>query len=242
LRATSYFAVNCSFRPMLDPTNSDSARRSPHAGATRHRFVAAALRWITVAALALLAIQIGCSEPDSGTHSPGIGHQLPQLRLEPLTGDSKPIDLKDLTGHVVLLDFWGTWCPPCQDEFPHIAAIAAKYRDRSDFLCLPVSCDGEAEKHDELRNETGAFLQSYKLDLATYWDPGSYSRLGIDMVAEFSAYPTTIVLDRHGVIRGFWIGYSRGDEREIEKCVIQWLDKPDSPADRHQDDSAKSAK
>jgi hypothetical protein len=77
------------------------------------------------------------------------------------------------------------------------------------------------------------------------------------MAAGFSGYPTTIVLDRHGIIRGLWVGYRRGDERQIEKCVAEQLHKPELPpghaqgghpqdshqSDRpHQDDSTHSAK
>jgi thiol-disulfide isomerase/thioredoxin len=185
--------------------------------------------------LTLLSALSGCGDNYSGTSGPGIGQPIPQLSLKPLTGDSKPIELSSLAGRVVLIDFWGTWCPPCAEELPHVAAIAAKYDGRADFLCLPVSCGGGAEKHDDLRDETIAFLQGYKLDLATYWDPGTYTRFGVEMAAGFSGYPTTIVLDRHGIIRGLWVGYRRGDERQIERCVAEQLDKPEPPAGRAQD-------
>ena len=38
-----------------------------------------------------------------------------------------PIMLSDYKGKVVVLDFWATWCGPCQAALPHIAAIAKKY-------------------------------------------------------------------------------------------------------------------
>ena len=53
--------------------------------------------------------------------APGIGVPLAELRLQPLSGDGPPVSLADLRGSVVLLNFWGTWCPPCLRELPHIA-------------------------------------------------------------------------------------------------------------------------
>lgn len=194
-----------------------------------HRFGWAAWRFSVLAALALVCFHSGCVERQPTGGGLGIGQPLAQLSLKPLTGDARPVELSDLKGKVVLLDFWGTWCPPCIEEFPHIAFIAAKYKHRRDFVCLPVSCGGDSEKYDELRSGTVEFLQSYKLDLPTYWDPGEYSRAGVAMAAEFTGYPTTLVLDRQGIIRGFFVGYARGEEREIEKCVADQLDKAEPP-------------
>src|SRR5690606_35485261 len=46
--------------------------------------------------------------------------------------DGEPIDLKEelAKNKVVMLDFWATWCPPCIEEIPVLAAVARDYRDR----------------------------------------------------------------------------------------------------------------
>jgi thiol-disulfide isomerase/thioredoxin len=183
-------------------------------------FVAAA-----VAVALIFEMSSSSEDPDSGTHHPAVGHRLPHLDLKPLTGNDKPVALGDLEGHVTLIDFWGTWCPPCVEEFPHIAALAAKYGDRPEFQVLAVSCGGREEDFAEIAQQTEAFLQSYKIDLPTYKDPGGYSRQGIDLVAGFKGYPTTLVLDRQGIIRGLWFGYRRGYEQQIEKLVAELLAK-----------------
>ena len=108
-----------------------------------------------------------------GIHGPAVGRRLPRLVLLPLTGDGKPVSLADLDGRVTLIDFWGTWCPPCAEELPRIATLAAKFATRSDFRVLAVSCgDGGAENFREIKEATETFLQAYKLDLPTYQDPG----------------------------------------------------------------------
>lgn len=184
-----------------------------------------AVAWLIFCAAALafaIVYEIGGNR-DSGNGHAAVGKRLPQLELKPLTGGSSPISLADLEGRVTLLDFWGTWCPPCVEEVPHLAVIAEKFRSRPEFLLLPVSCGGR-EDFAELAANTEAFLTSRQLTMPTYFDPGAYSRHGVDMIAGFQGYPTTIVLDRHGVIRGFWFGYYRGDERQIEKLVADLLE------------------
>ena len=42
----------------------------------------------------------------------------------------KTVNLDDLKGNVVLVDFWGTWCPPCRKELPHFQQLLAKHRDQ----------------------------------------------------------------------------------------------------------------
>ena len=186
---------------------------------------------LAVAVLISIQVWIGAHPPAANPEAdqPGVGRKLPQLRLLPLTGDGRPVEMADLAGRVVLIDFWGTWCPPCRAEFPHIAALGVRFRGQADFMLLPVSCGDagpKSESIDALRPATEEFLAEHKLDLPTYADAGGYTRLGIDKVASFEAYPTTIVLDRQGVIRGFWVGYEPGVERKIERLIGELLAKP----------------
>ena len=220
---------------MDQPAFSDDPPSDDRSGdGSNRQSVAWILAFFAVAVLALLAIQFFAPSRDLGTDRTAVGHPLPDLRLEPLTGDGQPVRLGDLAGKVVLLDFWGTWCPPCRAEFPHIVAIADKYRDRSDFELLAVSCgSGGDDTSQSLRPATEAFLQDRKLDVATYFDPQGYTRREVDKIAGFEGYPTTLVLDRSGVIRGMWVGYEPGTERRIGELVAKLLAetpaKKDSP-------------
>jgi thiol-disulfide isomerase/thioredoxin len=190
--------------------------------------VAWILAFCAAAVVALLVLQYMAPAHDRGNDQAGdqsgVGHRLPDLQLEPLTGDGHPVRLNDLAGKVVLLDFWGTWCPPCRAEFPHIAALGDEYRDRPDFQLLAVSCGGESgEDPQSLRTATQEFLDDRKLDMATYSDPGGFTRREVDKVAGFEGYPSTLVLDRQGVIRGMWVGYEPGTERKIGELIQKLL-------------------
>jgi thiol-disulfide isomerase/thioredoxin len=212
-----------------NPDSVPSDRPKPETSHKRGNLAAWLVFFAAAIAVGIVFEMSGGEE--MGVRHPAVGHRLPHLELKPLTGNGKAVTLADLDGKVTLIDYWGTWCPPCAEEFPHIATLAAKYRDRPDFSVLAVSCGGRsAERFDEIAVETEAFLQSFKIDMPTYKDPGGFSRRGVDMVAGFAGYPTTIVLDRQGVIRGMWVGYRQGYERQIEKLVGELLETPATPA------------
>ncbi len=76
-----------------------------------------------------------------------------------------------------------------------------------DFRFLAVSCDDDASENvGQLRSDTAALLGKLDLDLPTYTDPNGRTRKAFDDVGRFEGYPTTIVLDRTGTIRGVHVG------------------------------------
>ncbi|MEZ6071772.1 MAG: TlpA disulfide reductase family protein [Pirellulales bacterium] len=73
---------------------------------------------------------------------PAVGSKLVGLHVVPLTGEGDDVYLSSLEGDVTMLNFWGTWCPPCRQEFPHVAALYDHFADRDDFRLLAVSYPG----------------------------------------------------------------------------------------------------
>ena len=210
---------------MTSAADSNSPDPPPAAG-DRHRssLLAGLVFLVAAIVVGMMFLNLG-GEGDTGTGDPAAGHRLPFLNLQPLTGGGKPVALDDLAGHVTVIDFWGTWCPVCIDELPHLATLAAEYRGRPDFQLLAVSCgiDNRAEDFAKIREQTQSFLHDYKLEMPTYFDPESVTRRKLDMAVGFKGYPTTLVVDRHGMIRGIWSGYQAGDERQIAKLVAELL-------------------
>ncbi len=155
---------------------------------------------------------------------PAVGNRLSILELKPLTGDAAPVTLDDLKGKVVLVDFWGTWCPPCRAELPDIAEVADKFASQPGFRFLPISCgrDG-SEDIEELRGPTEETLQQLGLHLATYCDPAFTTRKAFDKVGRFEGYPTTFVMDRTGVIRYVWVGYYPQVSQQVESGIRELL-------------------
>lgn len=101
--------------------------------------------WISLAGLAavifiyvLLMSNRGAMQ--TGTTGPAIGRSLGYLQFEPLTGGASPVVLADLQGRVTLINFWGTWCPPCIRELPEIVDLSERYAGHNAFRLYAVSC------------------------------------------------------------------------------------------------------
>lgn len=176
--------------------------------------------------------------PNPEIHS-GVGEKLPFLDLRPLTGDPPPISLPDLENHVTLLNFWGTWCPPCRNELPHMAELRQRYAGREAFRLLAVSCPaaGQADDVQSLQENTASLLKQLKLDMPTYYDPDEATQYALGNLIVFEGYPTTVLLDRRGVIRAVWVGYRSGLETEMERLIGRVLDEENEPAERHHGDT-----
>jgi cytochrome c biogenesis protein CcmG, thiol:disulfide interchange protein DsbE len=161
----------------------------------------------------------------------GIGAKLPALELEPLAAGAPAVSLASLEGKVVLVNFWGTWCPPCRAELPEIAGLYHDLARESDFRLMAVSCGSGAEEKEALRGETQAFLKAQDLDLPVYFDPGRVTRKAFDQVAGLQGYPTTFLLDRQGAVRGIWVGYTPGLGVALRQRIAHLLaEKPGAPA------------
>jgi thiol-disulfide isomerase/thioredoxin len=157
-----------------------------------------------------------------------VGQRLPELRVIALDDASKSIAMEDLNGRVVLVNLWGTWCPPCRVELPHIVELAKKYRDRPDFQLLAITCGQRIpEKIDPLREQTQGFLRQTGLDLPTYLDPDAVTRRAIIALTGRLgglSLPMTFLIDRQGVIRNVWTGFHPSYSEEIDQSIAQLLE------------------
>ncbi|HEX5444840.1 MAG TPA: TlpA disulfide reductase family protein [Pirellulales bacterium] len=187
--------------------------------------------WVTLAVLAAavvvyVSLVTRPSPGPAGVKNPAVGLKLIDLHLTALTGNSQDVSLDDLRGHVTLLNFWGTWCPPCVREFPEIVELHEKFAAAEDFRLYAVSCGQGDENLAQLRAETEDFLQSRATSMPTYADPNSETQRALVhlLSATDMFYPTTLVLDRSGTIRGFWQGYHPAAVREMRQLVAQLLD------------------
>jgi thiol-disulfide isomerase/thioredoxin len=187
--------------------------------------------WIVLALLAgvgacWLALLPATPPQPSGQHA-GIGKELPLLSLRPLTFAGDVISLDDVKGQVVVLNFWGTWCPPCRMELPHVAELAGRYKENSKVRVLAVSCGSggpdSVSSLPDLQMDTTELLKTMRIDLPVYADPDIHTRRAVNDAAGFQGYPTTLVLDPRGVIRGVWTGYAEGDENQVVELVERLL-------------------
>lgn len=203
-------------------------------------------KWVSLSLLVavilvyLVLVNSRSREP-LGTVGPAIGKRLPHLELAGLTGGAKAVSLEELRGKVALVNYWGTWCPPCVRELPEIETLGERFAGRDDFRLLPVSCGQGADENVEvLREETERFLQARESRLATYVDPGASSRRAMNVVLGVPiAYPTTVLIDREGRVRGLWQGYDPRATEEM-KAEIEKLLRAESDAEHQEEPLGKA--
>lgn len=132
----------------------------------------------------------------SGHNPPGIGSSAPDFALPDF--DGKEIKLSDFRGRPVLINFWGTYCPPCVDEMPLIQEYYDRYKDRG-FVVLGVN------ENDPLVTAK-AFVRQLGLSFPILMDKDTVRKAyGV------TAYPTTFFVDESGKVVAIWEGEMNED-------------------------------
>ncbi len=167
------------------------------------------------------------SVPQDGEVHRGVGQAMGPFELIPLVGADAPLTLDDLRGKVVLINFWGTWCGPCMLEFPHLVEMNEHLKTVDGFRFVAISCGqaGPDLETEPLQAATEAYLRRSNFELDVYSDRGAGARLGLMKAAQLPGFgfPTTVLLDREGIIRGLWQGYRPNVEAEMEEAILDLL-------------------
>jgi len=168
-------------------------------------------RILTVLAVGLLwIVGAGAAGFETRAASPA-----PELKAHDLTGASRT--LADYRGKVVLLNFWATWCPPCQREMPSLERLRTRMAGRP----LEIVAISSAETPDEVN----AYLSKMKLGFPVLLDTDSSNTRRWKVFA----LPTTFVLDAEGRVRHVLTGPAEWDEGEALAVVESMLAKPGVP-------------
>jgi len=144
---------------------------------------------------------VSASKPSGSITETGTkkGMAAPDFELLDLNGE--PVRLSGLKGKKVVLNFWATWCPPCQAEMPHMEKISQQHAE--DAVVLGVNMT-----HTE-RNSAAVsqFAESYRLSFPIVLDEKGATA----DTYRVRAYPTTYVIDSDGIIREIYEGAITGD-------------------------------
>ncbi len=121
--------------------------------------------------------------------------------------DGTEVSSAELRGHVVVLDFWATWCPACRREMPELEKLYRRYQGDSRVSFWAVDMQENGETPEKAR----AFMQKagYTLPLAL----GQEERLkGL----ELGGFPSLVIIDTAGRIRLVHTGYDRSEKFQAE--------------------------
>jgi len=150
---------------------------------------------VALAGLATVVI-VGVSllRPETGAPSTPVQRGLPAPAFAGTTLDGEQLDLADLRGRPVIVNFWGPSCLPCRDEFPLLQAKLNEHEAEGLAIIGVLMYDAPGSAR--------AFIDEYGATWPTVDDASGVIRTAYRAVA----WPQTYFIDRDGVLRGIQVG------------------------------------
>jgi thiol-disulfide isomerase/thioredoxin len=141
----------------------------------------------------------GSSTPDGGGVRTvvAIDQRKDPIELSGTTLEGKHLDLATLRGKPVVLNVWGSWCPPCRKEAPELQAAAAELGDKASFVGI--------DTREDAASQGLAYQRRFKITYPSLVDHGDLL-LALRGAASAQSPPVTLVLDTQGRIAARFIG------------------------------------
>ena len=108
----------------------------------------------------------------------------------PALGSNKTISTQDYRGKVVVINVWGSWCPPCRKEAPDLQAASVETKNVAQFVGIT------SKDYDPAPAE--AFVRGFNITYPSIYDPSGKVLLAFSGELPPSAIPTTMIIDRQG--------------------------------------------
>jgi peroxiredoxin len=142
-------------------------------------------------------------------HAVAVSDSAPDFTLKSLEGSN--LRLEEYRGQVVLLNFWASWCGPCRQEMPLLDRLHHRYEDTG-FAVLGVNVEGETAPAQDIVDKTS-------VTFPILIDDGQK----VSQMYNLQAMPSTVVIDRDGVVRYIHLGYKPGDETKYVEVVKELI-------------------
>jgi thiol-disulfide isomerase/thioredoxin len=121
--------------------------------------------------------------------------------------DGTVVNSSDLRGHVVVLDFWATWCPACRREMPELEKLYQRYQGNSKVSFWAVDVQEGGDTQEKVRD----FMQK-----SGYTLPVAFGSQKLCDALSAQGFPSLIIIDASGRIRLVHTGYDRSEQLQEE--------------------------
>ena len=125
-----------------------------------------------------------------------VGDDVPEFVVE--MSDGQKINIKDLKGKIVLINFWATWCPPCQEELKRVQKEIIDRFKGKDFVFLAISREESKEQVKKFRERNG-----YTFPMGLDPERKIYSKFATATI------PRNFIIDKKGKIVEIEVGYTK---------------------------------
>ncbi|MHB8487579.1 MAG: TlpA family protein disulfide reductase [Candidatus Dormibacteria bacterium] len=180
--------------------------RAVDAPVGRHTSSVARLAVLSVATIASascgLQADLGSTQVSSGATAAA-----PAPSLSGSSLDGKPIDIRNWRGHVVVIDWWGSWCGPCHKEQPQLDVLSQHFTAQGVHFVGVDILDNRAAAQ--------AYVLDFKVPYPSIFDPATVTADPWLVIAP----PTIVVVDADGRIRGRFLGTLSGLQSLIQSLI-----------------------
>lgn len=127
------------------------------------------------------------------------------------------LSLTDLKGKVVVLNWWGSWCPPCRAELPHYQRLNEKYKGKG-VVFLGINWERPGEEQERIA-KAKKYYEENKFTFQVLLDHD----MAVGSGYRVQSFPTVFVIDREGQIRFRNLGYSQDVPKILEMQIEKLL-------------------
>ncbi|MGE5084732.1 MAG: TlpA family protein disulfide reductase [Bacillota bacterium] len=139
------------------------------------------------------------------------GDKLPEIVFKDLPGKSinqHAVNFAELEGHIVVVDFWASWCEPCKAALPHYNKLAEKFKGKVIFIGI---------NEDDSSAARDGFLQTTPLNFPVFAD--AKKKMADDF--KVLALPTLYVLDKKLKPISYYRGFDDKKMQVLEKSLAE---------------------